>query len=215
MAYAQMAAIFEPPSSARQKFLLRKRGEAETPLAFCSSLLVLGRAAYPNMDGAALDSLALERLLSLARELGVVLAIGKEADISSLKVAQGDPSIPLPAPVAWCGSVCRGPGSSEGWHAAGRESSCHLRCTRPTLERRQGPPAGAAMAGEDFSLAGVGVHHLLPLWPAWPHCDGLLQRSSGLRWDLVSLCLHIGIVIWASGKSWRISHSAAPPISHI
>ncbi|CAM9644479.1 unnamed protein product [Lampetra planeri] len=40
------------------------------------------------MDGAALDSLALERLLSLARELGVVLAIAEEADLTSFKVAQ-------------------------------------------------------------------------------------------------------------------------------
>ncbi|CAM9553343.1 unnamed protein product [Lampetra planeri] len=52
------------------------------------SLLVLGRAAYPKMDGAALDSLTLERLLSLARELSVVLAIAEEADLSSLKAIQ-------------------------------------------------------------------------------------------------------------------------------
>ncbi|CAN0116995.1 unnamed protein product [Lampetra fluviatilis] len=68
-------AIFEPPS--------------ETPLAYRSSLLVLARVAYPFMDGSALESLALERVLCLAWELGVALAIAEEADISSLRVAQG------------------------------------------------------------------------------------------------------------------------------
>ncbi|CAM9371543.1 unnamed protein product [Lampetra planeri] len=59
-ACAQMAAIFDPPSNAHRRFLLRRRGEAETHLAFCSALLALGQAAYPNMDTAALDSLALK-----------------------------------------------------------------------------------------------------------------------------------------------------------
>ncbi|CAM9571087.1 unnamed protein product [Lampetra planeri] len=89
MAYAQRAAIFELPSSACLNFSSWRQEEAKTSLAFHSSLLALAQAAYPTMDGAVLDSLALERLLSLVRELGVVLAIDKEADISSLRVAQG------------------------------------------------------------------------------------------------------------------------------
>ncbi|CAM9863187.1 unnamed protein product [Lampetra fluviatilis] len=67
--------------------------ESERPLSTTSSALTLELgaivAAYPNMDRAALDSLALERLLSLARELGVVLSIAEEVNLSSLKVAQG------------------------------------------------------------------------------------------------------------------------------
>ncbi|CAM9458186.1 unnamed protein product [Lampetra fluviatilis] len=74
-AYAQMAAVFEPPSSARLKFSLWRREEGEPPLAFRSSLLALAWAAYPDLEGAALDSLALQRLLSLARELGIALTI--------------------------------------------------------------------------------------------------------------------------------------------
>ncbi|CAN0256451.1 unnamed protein product [Lampetra fluviatilis] len=53
-ACAAMAAIYEPPSTIQ----LRKRGDTESPLAFCSALLALGRAAYPSMDRAAFDSLA-------------------------------------------------------------------------------------------------------------------------------------------------------------
>ncbi|CAM9386686.1 unnamed protein product [Lampetra planeri] len=62
-----MAAIFEPPSTIRSMLQLRKRGATELPLAFHSALLALGRAAYPSMDQAALDSLALERLLMVAK----------------------------------------------------------------------------------------------------------------------------------------------------
>ncbi|CAM9304192.1 unnamed protein product [Lampetra fluviatilis] len=65
-ACAQMAAIFDPPSNACQRFVLQRRGEAKTPVTFCSALLALGHAAYPHMEQTALDFLALERLLSLA-----------------------------------------------------------------------------------------------------------------------------------------------------
>ncbi|CAN0418602.1 unnamed protein product [Lampetra fluviatilis] len=89
MAYAQMAAIFEPLSSARQQFLTRQQEDTEKPLAFSSALLALARAAYTSMDAAARDLLVLERLIFLARELGVALSVADEADVSSLKVAQG------------------------------------------------------------------------------------------------------------------------------
>ncbi|CAM9861632.1 unnamed protein product [Lampetra planeri] len=83
-----MAAAFEPPSSAHLKFSLRRREEGEPPLDFRSSLLALARAAYPDPEGAALDSLALERLLSLARELRIALTIAAETHITLLRVAQ-------------------------------------------------------------------------------------------------------------------------------
>ncbi|CAM9380104.1 unnamed protein product [Lampetra planeri] len=55
---------------------------------FCPpSLLALGHAAYPRMEQTVLDSLVLERLLSLAQELGVSFSIMEEDDLSSLKVA--------------------------------------------------------------------------------------------------------------------------------
>ncbi|CAM9275524.1 unnamed protein product [Lampetra fluviatilis] len=87
-AYAQMAAVFDPPYNARRRFLQWKRGEAETPLAFRSTLLALGQKAYPHIDWTALDSLAVERLLSLAQELGVVLTTTEDDELTSLKVAR-------------------------------------------------------------------------------------------------------------------------------
>ncbi|CAM9336749.1 unnamed protein product [Lampetra fluviatilis] len=66
-AYAQMAAIFDPPSNVHQKFATRRRGEIETPLTFCSVLISLAKATYPKMEQTGLDSLVLERLLPLAQ----------------------------------------------------------------------------------------------------------------------------------------------------
>ncbi|CAM9439766.1 unnamed protein product [Lampetra fluviatilis] len=94
----QMAAIFDGPSNARRRFLLQRWVEAEMPLAFRSTLLVLGQAAVLNI-------LALECPLLLARELGIVLSIVEEADLSSLRVAQGIhlSLCPWPAVVACTG----------------------------------------------------------------------------------------------------------------
>ncbi|CAN0094240.1 unnamed protein product [Lampetra fluviatilis] len=61
-ALAQMAGIFDPPSNVRHKFAVRMQGETGTPLSFRSVLLSLAQAAYPKMDQAALDSLALFNL---------------------------------------------------------------------------------------------------------------------------------------------------------
>ncbi|CAN0202662.1 unnamed protein product [Lampetra planeri] len=83
-----MAAIFDLPSNAHQKFVLRRWGETETPLAFHSALLSLAHTAYPQMEQTVLDSLVLERLLSLAQEMSVSLAATEEDDLTSLKVAR-------------------------------------------------------------------------------------------------------------------------------
>ncbi|CAM9532526.1 unnamed protein product [Lampetra planeri] len=88
-AYTEMAGIFDPPSNVQRRFSMRRRGENETPLAYRSTLLALGHAAFPRMDRVALDSLTLERLLSLARELGVTLSVAEEDDPTSLQVARG------------------------------------------------------------------------------------------------------------------------------
>ncbi|XP_075923853.1 uncharacterized protein LOC142924846 [Petromyzon marinus] len=87
-AYSTMAAIFDPPSNSCRRFLLRKWRDTEMALAFLSVLLALRQAAYPSMDRAALDSLALVRLLALARELGIVLSIADDNDLMSLQVAR-------------------------------------------------------------------------------------------------------------------------------
>ncbi|CAN0241833.1 unnamed protein product [Lampetra planeri] len=57
-------------------------------MAFRCSLLALARAAYPDLEGRALDPLALERMLGLVGELGIALSIAKESKITSLAVAQ-------------------------------------------------------------------------------------------------------------------------------
>ncbi|CAN0241593.1 unnamed protein product [Lampetra planeri] len=87
-ACTQKAAIFEPPSNTHQRFMLRRRGEAKKPLAFHSTLLALGHVAYPHIEQTALDSLVLERLLSLAQKLGIFRPATEEDDLSSLKVAR-------------------------------------------------------------------------------------------------------------------------------
>ncbi|CAN0236321.1 unnamed protein product [Lampetra fluviatilis] len=52
---------------------------------FQSALLSLAHATYPRMEQMALDSLSLERLLSLAQEMSVSLPATKEDDLKSLK----------------------------------------------------------------------------------------------------------------------------------
>ncbi|CAM9249991.1 unnamed protein product [Lampetra planeri] len=81
-----MAAIYDPPLNVHHKFATRRKGEAETPLTFCSERLALAKAAFPRMDHDGIDTLVLERLLALAKDLNTVLpAID---DLSSLKVAK-------------------------------------------------------------------------------------------------------------------------------
>ncbi|CAN0011528.1 unnamed protein product [Lampetra fluviatilis] len=60
-------------------------GETETPLAFRSALMSLAQVAYSKMEHARLDSLVLERTLTLADELNIFLPITGEDDLSSLK----------------------------------------------------------------------------------------------------------------------------------
>ncbi|CAN0374231.1 unnamed protein product [Lampetra planeri] len=100
------------------------------------------------MDGAALDVLALERLLSLAREFSVVLSIAEEADLSSLKAAQGIQTVP----VAQCCRVCQGSEIGGGRHATrwsgrclmrpmSRATQAELRCTKIALVVRPQEPS--------------------------------------------------------------------------
>ncbi|CAN0301528.1 unnamed protein product [Lampetra planeri] len=77
-----------PPNLNFRWHFFQRRGETETPLAFRSALLSLAHATYPRMEQMALDSLSLERLLSLAQEMSVSLPATKEDDLKSLKVAR-------------------------------------------------------------------------------------------------------------------------------
>ncbi|CAN0025723.1 unnamed protein product [Lampetra fluviatilis] len=84
---SEMVAIYDPPSSMRHKFTMWRWGKAETPLAFHSALLSLSQAAFPNMDHMRLDSLVLEQLLAVARDMDVFLPASEDDDLTSLKVA--------------------------------------------------------------------------------------------------------------------------------
>ncbi|CAN0414529.1 unnamed protein product [Lampetra fluviatilis] len=89
-AFAAMQDIYEPRSVAKRKFQLRKWEDTESPLTYGSALLALGQAAYPAMDQAALNSLAQEKLLLMAKELRVVLSLpsNSDDDMSSLQIAR-------------------------------------------------------------------------------------------------------------------------------
>lgn len=50
-----------------------KRGSLESPLAYHSALMALAMAAYPDVKQEALDLLVMDRMLALARDMGVVL----------------------------------------------------------------------------------------------------------------------------------------------
>ncbi|CAN0014647.1 unnamed protein product [Lampetra fluviatilis] len=151
------------------------------------------------------------QLIATMSELGVVLTIAEEADISSLRVAQGiqahfalrqSPSV----------AACVGFPGPAGAGTPQREDGLAAFVVGNQCGRGAG---GRRPAGEDSSLAGVDIHRLFLLWPAGPYCVGLPQHSRGLQQDFVYLCLHIGGVIQASGESRRIDHSAAPFTSHI
>ncbi|CAM9423576.1 unnamed protein product [Lampetra fluviatilis] len=87
-AYREMAAVYNPPSATRGKFLQRCRGNAETPVAYHGALMALGLAAYSQLDQAALDSLLMEKMLELASEMGVVLPVIDEDAQTSLWAAR-------------------------------------------------------------------------------------------------------------------------------
>ncbi|XP_075910768.1 uncharacterized protein LOC142906548 [Petromyzon marinus] len=87
-ALAQMGAIFASPSMKRHKFAMRRRGEAETPLAYRMALLFLAKSAYPEMGQVGWDVLILEKMLPLARDLQVTLPAMVDDDLTSLQFAR-------------------------------------------------------------------------------------------------------------------------------
>ncbi|CAN0254114.1 unnamed protein product [Lampetra fluviatilis] len=83
-----MAVIYGPPSDSRHRFAARRKSESETPLAFRSALLALAKTAFPRMDLEGIDALVLEKLLSLAREMRVVIHVVDDEDFCSLCAAR-------------------------------------------------------------------------------------------------------------------------------
>ncbi|CAM9768724.1 unnamed protein product [Lampetra planeri] len=168
-AYIQMANVFEPPSCTQLKFSLRRREEGELPLAFRCSLLALAQAAYPDLYGRALDSMALGKLLDLARELRIALSINNDRQITSLAVAeniQAHLSLRQRPQMAACAGV---PAPDGGGHLSG---GGHPRGPGDARSSRKGggwSPSGAAGAAGTFPSAGGGHGGLLPLWSAGPH----------------------------------------------
>ncbi|CAN0435762.1 unnamed protein product [Lampetra fluviatilis] len=72
-AMQQMAVICGPLSNTHHRFAAWRCGDTETPLAFCSVLLALVKVAYPRMHKEGIDALVMEKLLSLALELRVIV----------------------------------------------------------------------------------------------------------------------------------------------
>ncbi|CAN0354947.1 unnamed protein product [Lampetra planeri] len=72
----------------RHRFATRRLVDAETPLVFSSVLISLAQAVYPKMDKDSLDTLVLDHMLGLARDLDRVLPASDEDDLTSLKVAR-------------------------------------------------------------------------------------------------------------------------------
>ncbi|CAM9419884.1 unnamed protein product [Lampetra fluviatilis] len=81
--FAKMAEVYEPPDDRTRKFQHRRRGSSESPLAYRSALMVLAVDAYPDVKQEFLDPLVIERMLALARDMGVVLpTCGHESQTS-------------------------------------------------------------------------------------------------------------------------------------
>ncbi|CAN0415783.1 unnamed protein product [Lampetra fluviatilis] len=74
-AFAEMAEFYDPPSAAHRKFMQRRRGPDETPLAYWGALLALAMAAYPDSSADLLDPLILTRMIELSQELGILLPV--------------------------------------------------------------------------------------------------------------------------------------------
>ncbi|CAN0309399.1 unnamed protein product [Lampetra fluviatilis] len=78
----------QPAINSNDRFATRRLVDAETPLVFSSVLISLAQAVYPKMDKDSLDTLVLDHMLGLARDLDRVLPASDEDDLTSLKVAR-------------------------------------------------------------------------------------------------------------------------------
>ncbi|XP_078477095.1 uncharacterized protein LOC144738063 [Lampetra planeri] len=77
-AFAEMAEFYNPQMAATRKFMSRRRGPEESPLAYRGALVGLAMAAYPNATANHLDPLILSRMLELSQELNISLPVHRD-----------------------------------------------------------------------------------------------------------------------------------------
>ncbi|XP_075925358.1 uncharacterized protein LOC142928023 [Petromyzon marinus] len=113
-----MAEVYEPPSDTRRKFMQRRRGSSESPLAYRSALMALAVAAYPDVKQEVLDSLVMDRILALERDIGVVLpSCGHDVQMSrwAARCLHAHESLQHWSQMAaWAGDPARD-GEPKGW----------------------------------------------------------------------------------------------------
>ncbi|XP_078476717.1 uncharacterized protein LOC144737738 [Lampetra planeri] len=84
----QMRLIYGSPSEARHRFDARRKKAFESAMGYRSALLAMARVAYPRMDEDAVESLVLQKLMSLARQLRVAMPTADDDDFTSLRAAR-------------------------------------------------------------------------------------------------------------------------------
>ncbi|XP_078739520.1 uncharacterized protein LOC144952918 [Lampetra fluviatilis] len=85
----QMRLIYGPPSEARHRFDARRKKASESAMGYRSALLAMAKVAYPRMDEDAVESLVLQKLMSLARQLRVAMPTADDDDdFTSLRAAR-------------------------------------------------------------------------------------------------------------------------------
>ncbi|XP_078728629.1 uncharacterized protein LOC144944377 isoform X2 [Lampetra fluviatilis] len=85
----QMRLIYGPPSEARHRFDARRKKASKSAMGYRSALLAMARDAYPRMDEDAVESLVLQKLMSLARQLRVAMPTADDDnDFTSLRAAR-------------------------------------------------------------------------------------------------------------------------------
>ncbi|XP_078467102.1 uncharacterized protein LOC144730286 [Lampetra planeri] len=87
-AFTEMAEFYDPPTAATRKFMSRRRGSEESPLAYRGALLALAMAAYPDSSADLLDPLILSRMLELSQELNILLPVCGHEPLTSRWVAR-------------------------------------------------------------------------------------------------------------------------------
>ncbi|CAN0419067.1 unnamed protein product [Lampetra fluviatilis] len=117
-AFAEMSEICEPPSNAQRKFMHRRRGVNESPLAYRGALVALTMAAYPNPTADLLDPLILTKMLELSKEMDISLPVcGYELLTSRWAARCLDAKVNISQwkqMAAWTGDPAKD-GEPEGW----------------------------------------------------------------------------------------------------
>ncbi|CAN0417422.1 unnamed protein product [Lampetra planeri] len=78
-----MAEVYEPPSDTQRKYMQRRRGADESPIAYQGALVAFAMAAYPDARPDILDPLILGKMLELSKELGISLPVRGHLPLTS------------------------------------------------------------------------------------------------------------------------------------